>query len=75
MGFRKSWDPEDIEMQIRRCAAEACSPYNDGWTAMSAKEDLVRLKWILEDVLEICPTFVGEEKWEQERLVELLKRK
>ena len=75
MGFKKSWDLKDIELQVRRCAAEATSPYNDGWTSMMAKEDLVRLKWLLEDILELCPTFVGEEKWEQERLVELLKRK
>ena len=75
MGFKKSWDLKDIELQVRRCSAEATSPYNDGWTSMMAKEDLVRLKWLLEDILELCPTFVGEEKWEQERLVELLKRK
>ena len=42
---------------------------------MQCKKDLVQLKWLIEDLLEDCPTFIGEEKWEQERLVELLKRK
>lgn len=42
---------------------------------MSAKKDLVQLKWLIEDLLEDCPVFVGEEEWEQERLIELLKRK
>ena len=41
---------------------------------MSAKRDLVEIKWLLEDLLEMCPTFSGEEEWEQERLVQLLKK-
>lgn len=74
MGFQKPRMTE-AAAQIRKCAAEACSPYNDGWTAMACKKDLVELKWLIEDLLENCPTFIGEEEWDQNRLVELLKRK
>lgn len=74
MGFRKP-DVSQAEAHIRKCAAEACSPYNDGWTAMGCKKDLVILKWLIDDLLETCPTFIGEEAWEQERLMDLLKRK
>lgn len=74
MGFRKP-SIDDAVAQIRKCAAEASSPYNDGWTAMDCKKELVNLKWLIEDLLEDCPTFIGEEVWEQERLVHLLKKK
>lgn len=74
MGFKKP-RMDDAVSQIRLCAAEARSPYNDGWTSMECKRDLVQLKWLIEDLLEECPTFIGEEEWEQDRLVELLKRK
>lgn len=74
MGFKRPRIDEAI-LCIRNCAGEAQSAYNDGWIAMQCKKDLVQLKWLIEDLLEDCPTFVGEEVWEQERLVELLKRK
>lgn len=74
MGFNRSWNSTEIMARLRVCASEACSPFNDGWTAMSCKKDLVEIKWLLEDLIEMCPTFSGEEEWEQERLVQLLKK-
>ena len=74
MGFRRPNISEAV-LVVRNCAGEACSAYNDGWIAMSCKKDLVELKWLIEDLLAECPTFVGEEEWEQQRLIELLKRK
>ena len=74
MGFRRP-NIDEAVLFVRNSAAEARSPYNDGWIAMACKKDLVELKWLIEDLLQDCPTFVGEEVWEQERLVELLKRK
>lgn len=73
MGFASPGLNEAV-IAIRRCAAEASSPYNDGWTASDCKKKLVELKWLLEDLIEMCPTFSGEEEWEQERLVQLLKK-
>ena len=74
MGFKKPTLTQAV-YEIRTCAAEAMSAYNDGWIASDCKRQLVELKWLIEDLLEDCPRFSGEEKWEQERLVELLKRK
>jgi hypothetical protein len=39
-----------------------------------AKKNLYLLKCWLEDEYKKLPTFVGEELWEQERLVEILKK-
>ena len=73
MGFRKP-DLEPARQAIRTCLVEIHSPYNDGWTSSACKHDLYVLKSWLEDEYMKLPTFVGEEAWEQERVVEILKR-
>jgi len=59
---------------IRQSIGEIASPYNDGWTSSSCKQELYQLKCWLEDQYQDLPTFVGEEKWEQERLISVLKK-
>lgn len=73
MGFRKP-NLNDAYSAIRSSLIEIHSPYNDGWTSGSCKKDLYMLKCWLEDEYKRLPTFVGEEAWEQERVVEILKR-
>ena len=73
MGFRKP-DLNDAYTAIRRNIGEIQSPYNDGFTGMHCKQELYVLKCWLDDAYAKLPTYVGEEKWEQERLVQLLKR-
>jgi hypothetical protein len=50
---------------------------NDGFIAWGAKQDLYRLKWIIEDALRRCPDFSPEKEWlkeqEQERIIKILK--
>lgn len=59
---------------IRMSIIEIGSPYNDGFTGSSCKHDLYLLKCWLEDEYKRLPTFSGEEAWEQERLIEVLKQ-
>jgi hypothetical protein len=73
MGFKKP-TLENAYSVIRSSLGEIHSPYNDGWTAGACKQELYVLKCWLEDEFKKLPTFVGEEKWEQDRLVELLKK-
>ena len=70
----KRWDVQDIQHQIGRMLTEISSPYNDGWTASGCKQELYQLKCYIEDAYKDLPTFVGEEKWEQERLIQLLQK-
>ena len=74
MGFRKP-DIESAYSAIRTSLGEISSPYNDGWTSSSCKHELYMLKYWLEDEYKKLPTFVGEELWEQERVVNILKSK
>ncbi len=73
MGFSKP-DLDSAYQAIRRSLGEIRSPYNDGFTSAYCKQELYQLKCWLEDEYQRLPTFVGEEAWEQERLVEILKR-
>jgi hypothetical protein len=73
MGFRKP-NLNDAYSTIRTSLVEIQSPYNDGWTSSACKHDLYMLKLWLEDEYQRLPKFVGEEKWEQERVVAILKR-
>jgi len=73
MGFRKP-NLDDAQSAIRTSLAEIASPYNDGWTSSACKHDLYVLKCWLEDEYQKLPIFVGEDKWDQERMIEILKR-
>ena len=73
MGFKKP-NIESAYSAIRTSLIEIHSPYNDGWTQSSCKQELYQLKCWLEDEYKKLPTFAGEEAWEQERLIKLLKK-
>jgi hypothetical protein len=72
MGFRKP-DLTPAGHAIREYLSQIQSPWNDGYIQSSCKQDLYMLKCWLEDEYRKLPTFVGEEKWEQERLIQVLK--
>lgn len=74
MGFRHR-DLQDAYDDIHSTLIEINSPYNDGFVQSTCKQNLYLLKCWLEDEYKTLPTFVGEEKWEQERLIEVLKKK
>jgi hypothetical protein len=73
MGFAAP-DLRQAERDIRRCIVEINSPYNDGWTQMACKHQLYQLKCLLDDEYQRLPEFVGEDKWEQERVFNLLRK-
>jgi hypothetical protein len=73
MGFQKP-NYAVIKDALGKIMGEIHSPYNDGFTGSYCKQDLYVLKCWLEDEYNKLPTFTGEDLWEQERLIQLLKR-
>jgi pyruvate/2-oxoacid:ferredoxin oxidoreductase beta subunit len=73
MGFRKP-NLEQARNIMGASLIEISSPYNDGWTSSSCKQELYLLKCWLENEYKKLPVFVGEELWEQERLIQILKQ-
>jgi len=73
MGFQQP-DYAVIKDALGKIMGEIHSPYNDGWTQRSCKQELYMLKCWLEDRYKDLPTFVAEEQWEQDRILEILKK-
>jgi hypothetical protein len=77
MGFRHSYNITNAAREINAAAYDACDMKSDGYVQWGAKQDLYRLKWILEDALKRCPHFSIENEWvrdqEKKRLIEVLK--
>jgi hypothetical protein len=57
--------------------AEMNSAYNDGFVTWPIKQDLYRLKWLIDESLEQASTYVGETEWlkeqEGEKIMRILK--
>lgn len=75
MGFKKDWNTSDVYQEIRKLSVAVRDPCNDGWTASGCKHELYQLKCFIDDIYRDLPTFVGEEQWEQQRLVDIMKRR
>lgn len=80
MGMIYSYSKQDIADAARTfnaAAYDACDMKLDGWTQWGAKQDLYRLKWILEDALRRCPEFAPEQEWlreqEKKKVIGILK--
>lgn len=75
----KNWNRTQIEQEICKITYAATDPRMDGFTTWPCKQDLIRLKYFIEDQLEQCSTYAGEDKFvdslENERTFKLLKTK
>lgn len=63
MSFIKRWDVDDIQRQINACAAQVNNTYNDGFTAWYCKQDLIRVKYQLDEILRNATKFHGEDEF------------
>jgi hypothetical protein len=78
MGFRKQWNIADVARQINIARMESTAPQNDGFTQLMAKQDLYKIKWIVEDAIHACPNFgETEAQWlheqEQKQILDILR--
>jgi vancomycin permeability regulator SanA len=63
MGFRKPMDYNSVSHQIYIAGVELNSSRNDGFVAFEIKKDLYKLKFLLDQILERSPEFVGEQEF------------
>jgi hypothetical protein len=77
MGYKKVLDVGSIVQQINAAAYECSSPYNDGFVSWGTKQDLYRIKFILDEALKRCPEFAPEQDWlkeqEKKKVIRILK--
>jgi hypothetical protein len=69
-----NWSITQIKGDLQMIAHECSWPGNDGYSAFELKKKLMEVKFLVEDLIEGCPTFVGEEEWLHSRLMEKLKK-
>lgn len=74
-GYIKDWDTNTITNWLWKMKIQISSPYNDGFTAAELKHELYEIKCLIEDLYQDLPTFVGEDQWEKQRLIQKLKQK
>jgi hypothetical protein len=79
MAFKISWDTAKIIADLRSCALQAGSHYNDGFTAWHCKQDLLQVQYELENMLRDLPKFQGEDEYitqlEKQQVWRVLNRK
>ena len=75
----KDWNREKIEQEIWKIKWAATDPRMDGFVTWGCKQDLILLKYYIEDMLDQCSTYAGEQefidKLEADRTFTRLKQK
>ena len=75
----KDWNREKIEQEIWKIKWAATDPRMDGFVTWGCKQDLILLKYYIEDMLDQCSMYVGEQefidKLEADRTFTRLKQK
>lgn len=67
MSFIITWDADKIISELRACTREINSPYNEGYSQWGCKKDLYKVKFALDEMLNSCPSFYGEEEFIREQ--------
>lgn len=79
MGYTRSYSITKAAQEINSAVYDATDSRMDGFVCWGAKQDLYRLKWLIEDAIKRCPHFSVEEEWlkeqEQQRLLDILRKK
>lgn len=74
----RNWNVTEVEIQLQRIYYACTDPRMDGFVTWGYKQDLYRIKFLLDELMEKCPKYAGEEEWlreqEAEKIVQILKK-
>jgi len=56
------WDVEAIILELNKIKQAEGDAFETGWNTVKCKEDLYRILWHTEDLLDKCSTYTGEEE-------------
>lgn len=65
-----NWSLKEVQSQINKIVWAASDPRQDGFTTWGCKQDLYRIKYMIEDALARCPEYSIEHEWLEEQRVE-----
>lgn len=73
----KRWNVAEIENQLQHMYWSCSDPKMDGFTTWTCKQDLYRVKFLVDELLKKCPEYSVEAEWlrelEAEKIVKILK--
>jgi hypothetical protein len=74
----KDWNVDQVIGACQRMYHGANDPSLTGWVNWPCKQDLYRIKFAVDEMLEKTGNFYGEEEWlheqEQEKILKILKK-
>jgi len=59
----KDWSLDTIKHEIDKIAFAESDPRMDGFTTWGCKQDLYRMLWYIEDKINACSHYHGEEEY------------
>ena len=59
----KSWSVENVISQLQMCSHAINDPRMDGFVTWGYKQDLYKIKFALDKLLDDCPTYSIEQEW------------
>jgi len=62
-----NWDTDAIKHELNKIARAENDPYETGFNTVMCKKDLYTILWHIEDLLDDCSTYFGEDEWLKER--------
>ena len=61
------WSLSDLKQSVNKISFAESDPRMDGFVTWGCKKDLYELLWHIEDALDKCGTYAGEEEFLRER--------
>ena len=61
------WSLSDLKQGVNKISFAERDPRMDGFVTWGCKKDLYELLWHIEDALDKCSTYAGEEEFVRER--------
>jgi hypothetical protein len=65
-----NWNVDSIISELEKCYYATTDPRMDGFSTWRCKQDLYRVQFALEGMLNKCPTYAPEEQWLTEQQLE-----
>ena len=68
----RNWNKSEICNEISKITFAATDPKMDGFNTWGCKKDLYEILWFVEDELDKCSTYAGEDEFVKRRAQEQL---
>ena len=66
----RNWNAGEIISELQKIYFATTDSRMDGYTTWACKQDLYRVQFALQDMLNQCPTYAPEEQWLTEQQLE-----